>query len=124
MRMENKVQNELDSNLMTGSDNNNSTELLTEQIEKLRKDNEMLNLNVEELSKTNEYLVTATWREREMKQQLHAALEELKETKKLVDKQHKSIKDSINYASRIQDAIIPNVTGSNALRIMAGSLSD
>jgi serine phosphatase RsbU (regulator of sigma subunit) len=42
-----------------------------------------------------------------MKQKLHIALEELKETKKLVDKQHKSITDSINYACRIQNAIIP-----------------
>jgi serine phosphatase RsbU (regulator of sigma subunit) len=80
---------------------------LVEQLEKIRKENEMLNLNVNELTKTNEFLVTATWREREMKQRLHAALEELTETKKLVDAQHKSITDSINYASRIQDAIIP-----------------
>ncbi|MEN8247435.1 MAG: SpoIIE family protein phosphatase [Bacteroidota bacterium] len=82
-------------------------ESLSAEIEKLEKDNEMLNLNIEELSKTNEYLVSATWREREMKQKLGIALEELKETKKIVDKQHKSITDSINYASRIQDAIIP-----------------
>lgn len=80
---------------------------LRDELEQLRKDNELLKLNVEELSKTNEFLVTATWREREMKQRLHEALEELQETKKLVDAQHKSITDSINYASRIQDAIIP-----------------
>lgn len=80
---------------------------LQAEIEKLRKENQMLTLNVEELSKTNEFLVSATWREREMKSRLHSALEELKMTKKLVDEQHKSITDSINYASRIQDAIIP-----------------
>lgn len=77
------------------------------EIEKLRKENEMLSLNIEELTRTNEFLVSATWREREIKTRLHNALEELKVTKQLVDTQHKSITDSINYASRIQDAIIP-----------------
>lgn len=80
---------------------------LLAEIEKLRKDNAMLGLNIEELTKTNEFLVSATWREREIKTRLHHALEELKITKKLVEEQHKSITDSINYASRIQDAIIP-----------------
>src|SRR5690606_42025219 len=47
------------------------------------------------------------WRERDMKQKLHVALEELTLTKKVVDEQNKNIRDSINYASRIQDAIIP-----------------
>jgi len=84
-----------------------SPDSMAVEIQKLRKDNEMLNLNIEELTKTNEFLVTATWREREMKKQLHNTLEELKITKRLVDDQHKSITDSINYASRIQDAIIP-----------------
>lgn len=80
------------------------------ELEKLRKENELLNLNIEELTKTNEFLVSATWREREIKTRLHHALEELKITKKLADDQHKSITDSINYASRIQDAIIPKPT--------------
>jgi serine phosphatase RsbU (regulator of sigma subunit) len=84
-----------------------SPELLATELEKLRKENEMLNLNVTELTKTNEFLVQATWRERDMKKKLHNLLEELKVTKKLVDEQNKSITDSINYASRIQDAIIP-----------------
>ena len=82
-------------------------DLLMSEIEKLRKENAMLSLNIEELTKTNEFLVSATWREREIKTRLHHALEELKVTKKLVEEQHKSITDSINYASRIQDAIIP-----------------
>lgn len=80
---------------------------LVAELEKLRRENEMLHVNIEELAKTNEFLVSATWREREMKQKLHSALEELTATKKIVDEQHKNIKDSINYASRIQDAIIP-----------------
>lgn len=107
LQEENQEQNELEDVLIKRSKNDKHMEHMLEQIEKLKKEKEMLALNVEELSKTNEYLVSATWREREMKQQLHTALEELKETKTLVDKQHKSITDSINYASRIQDAIIP-----------------
>ena len=80
---------------------------LDEQVKKLQQENEMLQMNVEELTVTNTHLVSATWREREMKQQLAATLEELTETKKVVDAQHKSITDSINYAQRIQHAIIP-----------------
>jgi serine phosphatase RsbU (regulator of sigma subunit) len=80
---------------------------LAAEIERLRRENEMLNLNMAELTKTNEFLVSATWREREIKKKLRDALEELTETKKVVDEQHRSITDSINYASRIQDAIIP-----------------
>jgi len=80
---------------------------LDEQVKKLEQENEMLKMNVEELTVTNTHLVSATWREREMKQQLAATLEELTETKKVVDAQHKSITDSINYAQRIQHAIIP-----------------
>jgi serine phosphatase RsbU (regulator of sigma subunit) len=90
-------------------ENTSVSNLLTEELDKLRKQNEMLLMNVEELTRTNEFLVTATWREREMKQRLHEALDELTETKKLVDAQHKSITDSITYASRIQDAIIPKL---------------
>ncbi len=81
---------------------------LEEKLKKLEQENEMLKMNVEELTVTNTHLVSATWREREMKQQLGAALDELTETKKVVDAQHKSITDSINYAQRIQHAIIPS----------------
>ncbi|MCF6308682.1 MAG: SpoIIE family protein phosphatase [Flavobacteriaceae bacterium] len=81
---------------------------LDDKLKKLAQENEMLKMNVEELTVTNTHLVSATWREREMKQQLAATLEELTETKKVVDAQHKSITDSINYAQRIQHAIIPS----------------
>ncbi|MCB0495890.1 MAG: SpoIIE family protein phosphatase [Cyclobacteriaceae bacterium] len=79
-----------------------------ERVKQLEQEIEMLKLNVEELSVTNQHLVSATWREREMKQKLGEALDELTETKKIVDAQHKSITDSINYAKRIQHAIIPS----------------
>ena len=82
-------------------------ESLDDKLKKLEQENQMLTMNVEELTVTNTHLVSATWREREMKQQLAATLEELTETKKVVDAQHKSITDSINYAQRIQHAIIP-----------------
>ncbi len=82
-------------------------ETLEEILKKIKQENEMLKMNVEELTVTNTHLVSATWREREMKQKLAATLEELTETKKVVDAQHKSITDSINYAQRIQHAIIP-----------------
>ena len=86
-----------------------SPDSLLLEIEKLQKDNEMMKLNIEELSKTNEFLVSATWREREIKKKLNEALEELK-NKKIVDEHNKMLTDSINYASRIQDAIIPKHT--------------
>jgi len=81
---------------------------LDDKLKKLAQENELLKMNVEELTVTNTHLVSATWREREMKQQLVATLEELTATKKVVDAQHKSITDSINYAQRIQHAIIPS----------------
>jgi hypothetical protein len=34
------------------------------EIEKLKKENEMLSLNIQELTRTNEFLVSATWLER------------------------------------------------------------
>lgn len=79
-----------------------------EKVKQLEQEVEMLKLNIEELTVTNQHLVSATWREREMKQKLGEALDELTATKKIVDAQHKSITDSINYAQRIQHAIIPS----------------
>jgi len=75
-------------------------EQLQEQNEKLKKEVELQKINVEELSVTNQHLITATWRERELK-------EELAETKELVEKQNKNISESIDYSKKIQQAIIP-----------------
>lgn len=71
-----------------------------DQIEELKKQLEMSQQAIKELEETNAHLVTATWRERELKQ-------ELQTTKALVEEQNKKILDSINYARRIQQAIIP-----------------
>ena len=70
--------------------------------------NSMQSMNIKELSETNAHLIVATWRERELKQQLKESLEELEASKKIIEKQNKRIVDSINYAKRIQQAIIPN----------------
>lgn len=88
--------------------NKEKDESIESSFKKLEQENIMLKMNVEELTVTNTHLVSATWREREMKQQLAITLEELTETKKLVDAQNKSITDSINYAQRIQHALIPS----------------
>ena len=79
------------------------------QSKKLNKQNEMNQMQIEELMETQQHLITATWRERELK-------EELQQTKKLIEEQNRKIMDSINYAKRIQTAIIPeHVDLENAL---------
>ncbi|OFY95418.1 MAG: hypothetical protein A3K10_13710 [Bacteroidetes bacterium RIFCSPLOWO2_12_FULL_31_6] len=67
----------------------------------LKKVSELQELNILELTETNSHLITATWRERELK-------DELQKTKLLVEEQNNKIMDSINYAKRIQQSIIPN----------------
>ena len=64
---------------------------------------------IEELSETTKHLATATLRERDLKNKLQETLDELEESKKIIEKQNKSILDSINYAKRIQKAIIPKL---------------
>jgi hypothetical protein len=54
---------------------------------------------------TNQHLISATWRERDMKKQLKDAFEEMNRSKEIMDLQNKRISESINYAQRIQMAI-------------------
>jgi len=61
----------------------------------------MAMMQVEELTETNAHLITATFRERALKQELEA-------TKTLIEAQSKKILDSINYSLRIQQSIIPS----------------
>jgi len=61
-----------------------------------------------ELSETTQHLTTATWRERERKNELNAALDELKVTKATVEKSRAKILNSITYAQRIQSAFLPS----------------
>ncbi len=79
-----------------------------EKITKLESTNNLQFQNIQELSETNAHLVAATWRERELKKQLADSLEELQKTKSIIELQNKRISDSINYAKRLQQAIIPN----------------
>jgi serine phosphatase RsbU (regulator of sigma subunit) len=73
----------------------------------LSKKSEMQQMNIQELSETNSHLVAATWRERDLKKQLKDSLEQLELNKAIIEQQNKRIVDSINYANRIQQAIIP-----------------
>lgn len=79
-------------------------ENLTQEIEKLQ-------LYFNEIEATNNHLIAATWREREIKRQLKETLDELNNTKQIVEKQNQRISESINYARKIQLAI--NATEKN-----------
>lgn len=74
-----------------------------EELGSLMKKSELQEINIQELSETNQHLITATWRERELKN-------ELQSSKEIIEVQNKKIVDSINYARRIQRAIAPNKT--------------
>lgn len=72
-----------------------------EAVEKIMKVVERKEINIKELSETNAHLITATWRERELKN-------ELQKTKEIIEVQNKKIVDSINYAKRIQSCTAPS----------------
>ena len=73
----------------------------TRNIDQLNEQLNMAMLQVDELTETNSHLITATFRERALKQ-------ELGQTKALIEAQSKKILDSINYSLRIQQSIIPS----------------
>lgn len=83
-------------------------EMLTAENEKLKKAKELQEMNIEELTETNKHLITATFREREMKQQLSATLDELEVTKGNLEHQNIRIRESISYAETIQGSILPD----------------
>lgn len=74
---------------------------IRQNLGKLKDELSMAMQQVEELSETNAHLITATFRERALKQ-------ELEQTKILIENQSKKIQDSINYSLRIQQSIIPS----------------
>jgi serine phosphatase RsbU (regulator of sigma subunit) len=82
-----------------------------EKNKNLDKEIEQIRIYFSEVEATNNHLIAATWREREIKRQLKEALEELNNTKQIVEKQNKRISESINYAQKIQFAI--NATETN-----------
>ena len=79
-----------------------------DQIQNLEQQNKIQAQNIKELSETNNHLIAATWRERELKQKLAASIKELQESKSIIEFQNKRISDSINYARRLQKAILPS----------------
>ena len=72
-------------------------EVLVEHQKKL----DLNQMQISELVETQNHLITATWRERDLKQ-------ELIKTKSIIAEKHKEITDSINYAERIQHSLLPN----------------
>src|SRR4051812_4988919 len=91
-----------------------TTEITLESFLKVQSEKDTLNAEMEglkqyfsELEATNNHLISATWREREMKRKLAETIEELNQTKQIVENQNKRIKESINYSQKIQQAINP-----------------
>ena len=80
---------------------------LLEKNETLTKELEALKIYLSEVESTNNHLVSATWRERDMKKKLADTIAELNATKLIVDAQNKRITESINYSRKIQIAINP-----------------
>ena len=72
---------------------------LKAQLERLEKENEILRTMNNELSMTNQHLVAATWRERDLKN-------ELEQSKQIIEEQNHNISESIRYAKKIQSSIV------------------
>ncbi len=87
--------------------------------EVLRQELEQFKLIISELESTNNHLISATWRERDIKKQLGDTLAELKKTKDFVEAQNKRISESINYARKIQLAI--NATENDVCSVLKSS---
>ncbi len=79
---------------------------LTEENNCLKKEIENMKIMMNELEQTNSNLISATWRERELKKILTNTLSELEKSKSVIEKQNKKISESINYSKRIQDVIL------------------
>lgn len=78
--------------------------------QKLLSELENLKLQFSELEATNSHLIAATWRERDLKKKLSDTVDELNQTRQIVETQNKRITESINYARKIQLAINPTET--------------
>lgn len=78
-----------------------------EENKTLKEKIEIQKIMLDELEQTNNNLISATWRERDLKKKLSDTLEELNKTKDIVETQNKRITESINYARKIQLAINP-----------------
>lgn len=92
---------------------------LVEENRKMQAEMEKLRLFYSELESTNNHLISATWRERDMKKKLAETLAELNRTKMIVENQNKRITESINYARKIQIAI--NATEADLRKVLPES---
>lgn len=81
---------------------------LKSQLKTVEAESQKRHIQIEELTTTNQHLISATWRERDMKKELQSTVEELTKSKTIIEKQNRKISESINYAKRIQDTIFPN----------------
>jgi serine phosphatase RsbU (regulator of sigma subunit) len=70
---------------------------------------EMQKMMLADMEQTTNNLVTATWRERDMKDQLKLMNVEIEQSKLELETTHKKLHSSINYAFRIQEAINPSL---------------
>lgn len=80
---------------------------ITAENKSLKDKLEMQKIMLAELEQTNNNLISATWRERDMKKQLKDAMDEIEKSKSIIELQNKRISESINYARKIQLAINP-----------------
>lgn len=78
-----------------------------EENKTLKEKVEFQKIMLDELEQTNNNLISATWRERDLKKKLADTVNELNQTKDIVENQNKRITESINYARKIQLAINP-----------------
>lgn len=86
----------------------NASKIKANEENKTLKDKlEMQKIMLAELEQTNSNLISATWRERDMKKQLKDAMDEIEKSKSIIELQNKRISESINYARKIQLAINP-----------------
>lgn len=78
-----------------------------EENRKLKEKLEVQQMMMSELEQTNNNLISATWRERDMKKKLKEAMDEIENSKAIIELQNRRISESINYARKIQLAINP-----------------
>ena len=99
---ENQLQATIQTVITKFKEDKKTLKAVTEKIE-------LKDISLNELEETNAHLINATWRERELKQQLQESLDELHKSKEIIDQQNIKIKESINYSKRIQSATIPSI---------------
>jgi serine phosphatase RsbU (regulator of sigma subunit) len=90
------------------------------EYDRLLQEMEMLKLQFSEIENTNNHLISATWREREMKKLLTNTVDELNKTKSLLEAQNKRVWESINYSKKIQTAI--NATEQDLAALFSSSM--